>query len=172
LIALEIIQKLKPGTNKVGVFENEELEVVNKIVEELQLDFAQLHGEETPEYTAEVKCKTIKAFRIMDGFEYGIIDEYGTSIPLFDTFSNNLYGGTGERFDWNGIPGKLKGQYFLSGGISTENIKEVAASLRPFAVDVNSSLEKEPGIKDHNKVKDFFDLIGSLVEIKRGIDDV
>ena len=170
--ALKIIQKLKPGTKKVGVFVNEEVEIVNKIVKELQLDFVQLHGEEAPEYTAEVKCKTIKAFRIMDGFDYGIIDKYGTSIPLFDTFSNNLYGGTGERFDWNVIPGKLKGQYFLSGGISTENIKEVAASLRPFAVDVNSSLEKEPGIKDHNKVKDFFGLIGSLVEIKRGIDDV
>ncbi len=172
LAALEIIQKLKPVTKKVGVFVNEELEVVNKIVKELQLDFTQLHGEETPAYTAEVKCKTIKAFRITDGFDYGIIDKYGTSIPLFDTFSNNLYGGTGEKFDWNFIPGKFKGQYFLSGGISTENIKEVAASLRPFAVDVNSSLEKEPGIKDHNKVKDFFDQIGSIVEIKRGIDDV
>ncbi|MBK8662396.1 MAG: hypothetical protein IPN18_11550 [Ignavibacteriales bacterium] len=53
-------------------------------------------------------------------------------------------------------PRQIKGQYFLSGGISTENIKEVAASLRPFAVDVNSSLEKEPRIKDHNKVKDFW----------------
>lgn len=163
--ALEIIKKLKPGTKRVGVFVNEELEVVNKTVQELQLDFVQLHGEETPEYTAEVKCKTIKAFRITDEFDFGIINNYGTSIPLFDTFSNNLYGGTGEKFDWNFIPGKLKGQYFLSGGISTENIKEVAASLRPFAVDVNSSLEKEPGIKDHNKVKDFFDQIGSLVEI-------
>lgn len=172
LAALEIIQKLKPGTKKVGVFVNEELEVVNKIVKELQLDFVQLHGEETPEYTGQVKCKTIKAFRVMDRFDFGIIDKYGASIPLFDTFSNNLYGGTGEKFDWNLIPGKLKGQYFLSGGISTENIKEVAASLRPFAVDVNSSLEKEPGIKDHNKVKDFFDLIGSLVKIKTGIDDV
>lgn len=170
--ALEIIKKLKPGTKRVGVFVNEELEVVNKIVQELQLDFVQLHGKETPEYTAEVKCKTIKAFRITDGFDYGLINNYGTSIPLFDTYSNNLYGGTGEKFDWNFIPGKLKGQYFLSGGISTENIKEVAASLRPFAVDVNSSLEKEPGIKDHNKVKDFFDQIGSIVEIKRGIDDV
>ncbi|MBK8662395.1 MAG: phosphoribosylanthranilate isomerase [Ignavibacteriales bacterium] len=89
--ALEIRKMLKPVTKTVGVFVNEELEVVNKIVKELELDFVQLHGDETPNIPL-LKCKTIKAFRIMDGFDYGIIDNYGTSIPLFDTFSNSLYG--------------------------------------------------------------------------------
>ncbi len=158
-IAKEIIAKLSPEVKKVGVFVNEEFDEVNRIAGELNLDYVQLHGEETPEYCGMIHANKIKVFRIGDGFDFSVIEKYNNCIPLMDTYSSIEYGGTGKAFDWEIIPVEIKNRCFLSGGISVDNVLDAKHKVNPYAVDLSSSLELFPGKKDLTKVTKFFEII-------------
>ena len=85
------------------------------------------------------------------------IDEYNVTAYLFDTFSKTSKGGTGQTFDWKLIQDKpyVHEKLFLAGGLDLTNLSEALLSIRPFAVDVASGVESEPGIKDHIKLQRF-----------------
>jgi phosphoribosylanthranilate isomerase len=160
--ANKIIRKLSPFTLKVGVFVNEAPELINKVAADIQLNTVQLHGEESPGTVNKILFPVIKSFRITETFNFSILSEYNNCGFLFDSFSANNYGGTGKSFDWMKIPGKIKNDIILSGGISANNIKYVINNIKPKAIDISSSLEKCPGKKDETKVKDFFSLLDSI----------
>ncbi len=171
---------------KVGVFVNETVEKIVEISEKAKLNFIQLHGDETKEFISELrqklnpKIEIIKVIRVGNEikkvFDSAQTNNYGqTNINylLFDTDSK-AFGGTGQTFDWqilNEI--EIPIPYFLSGGISLENIKNlqnfVKVNMRenktltklntPFALDINSKFETEPGIKDLEKIKTFKSLL-------------
>ncbi|MDP4193681.1 MAG: phosphoribosylanthranilate isomerase [Bacteroidota bacterium] len=157
--AKKIIEGLSPKTKKVGVFVNEPVEIVNLYAEKLKLNTVQLHGDETPEYAFQINHPVIKSFRITGNFDFSILGQYKNAMPLLDAFSNSQYGGTGKKFNWEVIPDRLKRQIILAGGISAKNIKFIQDNIKPYAVDLSSSLESEPGKKDHEKVTDFFSKI-------------
>jgi phosphoribosylanthranilate isomerase len=154
--AKKIIEALSPKTKKVGVFVNEPVEMVNSFAEKLKLNAVQLHGDETPKYAFQINHPVIKSFRINEDFDFSILGQYKNAMPLLDAFSNNQYGGTGKKFNWEVIPDRLKSQIILAGGISAANIKFIQDNVKPYAVDLSSSLESEPGKKDHKKVTEFF----------------
>ena len=160
--ALKIIENLSPFTIKIGVFVNESSEKINGIASELKLNAIQLHGEETPLSTAEIKFPIIKSFRIKEHFDFSILHKYKNAYYLLDSFSKNQFGGTGIKFNWNVIPDKLKNKIILAGGVSSDNIEEIFNTIKPAAVDLSSSLESEPGKKDKEKVKEFFRKFNSL----------
>ncbi|RJP66468.1 MAG: phosphoribosylanthranilate isomerase [Ignavibacteriales bacterium] len=160
--AKDIINKLSPGTVKVGVFVNEEPEMINKSAEFLHLDYVQLHGNENPEVADKINSKVIKAFRINDSFDFDGIKYFSNTVPLFDTHSQDKFGGTGEKFNWDVIPESLLDKIILAGGISSANIEYIYRHIKPMAVDVSSSLELTPGMKDETKVKEFFNKIEQL----------
>ena len=157
--AREIARKVPPFVKKVGVFVNEEIDIVNKILDEADLDMAQLSGDETHSYCRNLNVPYIKAFRIRDEESLNEIDKFDTSYLLFDSFNEGEYGGTGETFDWSLIQNKhFKDQYvILSGGLNPDNIEDAILKIKPYAVDVASGVEKEPGKKDHNKIKSFIE---------------
>jgi phosphoribosylanthranilate isomerase len=168
--AYTIIKELYTSTQKVGVFVNESSDVINKTAALLQLDFVQLHGDESPNFISSIKIPVIKAFRVNDDFDFGIIEQYGKLIiPLLDTYSIDLYGGTGISFNWNIIPEKLKNNIFLSGGITSANLHYIYNKINPFAVDVSSSLESSPGKKDSKKINEFFSIINRLRQESQSI---
>ena len=158
----EIIKHLSPFTMKVGVFVNESPHFINDTAKNLNLNIVQLHGEETPDIVNKVNFQVIKSFRINGEFNFTKLKQYPVSSFLFDTFSNSEYGGTGKTFNWKLIPDELKGKTILAGGVSINNIEEIIKSVNPAAVDLSSSLEAEPGKKDKEKVKDFFNKIKNL----------
>lgn len=160
--AIKIIRELSPFTLKVGVFVNEAPELINKVATDIQLNTVQLHGEESPETVNKILFPVIKSFRITENFNFSVLNEYNNCGFLFDSFSANNYGGTGKSFDWMKIPGNIKNDIILSGGISTNNLKYIINNIKPKAIDVSSSLEKYPGKKDKTKVKDFFSLLDSI----------
>ncbi len=155
----EIISKLPLGIKVVGVFVNENIAEVNENAQTLGLSFVQLHGDESPEYIQAMQAPVLKAFRVSDKFDFGIVDSYPGVVPLFDTFSNSVYGGTGKAFLWNDIPVALREKCFLSGGISADNVIEAIQTIRPYGIDVSSSLEKYPGKKDAAKVREYFRIV-------------
>ena len=142
------------NTKKVGVFVNPTLSEVLEKSTEYQLDFAQLHGQESPGFVASVAgfLPVIKAFPISDAasLEKTAAYEGQCEYFLFDT-AGKQPGGNGIPFDWNLLQ-QYKGNtpFLLAGGISPENIEQIAHFQHPklAGIDLNSRFETEPGIKD------------------------
>jgi phosphoribosylanthranilate isomerase len=159
------------GVEAVGVFVNETAEAVNAACAEAGFTLAQLHGHEPPEVAAEIEVPVIKAFRVQHDaaseqiralmLDYRNVADY----VLLDTHHTSLWGGTGESFNWR-LARELAGEFrlFLAGGISAANVREAVETMRPFAVDLSSSLESEPGVKDFDKLSAFFDVFREAVD--------
>ncbi|MBI2213638.1 MAG: phosphoribosylanthranilate isomerase [Acidobacteria bacterium] len=147
----------------VGVFANQPRDLVDAVTKYAGLDVIQLHGDESPDEVAAMRLPVIKAFRVGDELSrpvgYGMAHWY-----LFDAASANGLGGTGTRFDWRLVREISEDKpLFLAGGLTPENVGEAVATVRPFAVDVASGVESEPGIKDHEKIRAFIDNVRSEV---------
>ena len=142
----------------IGVFVNDEYDRILKAVEDYGLDMVQLHGDETPDFCEAISAETevIKVFRVDKNTKKPIdhlLEEYDDTCDyyLFDTASTTMYGGTGEKFDWQKIKeSKIEKPFFISGGISPEDAALVKKFKHPdfYGVDLNSHFEKEPGVKD------------------------
>ena len=158
----EIITKLPPLVDTVGVFVNESAERVNKISDYCGLDLVQLHGEESPAFCRKIHRRVIKAFRVKDLQSIKQLEKFPVSGFLLDTFSDDLHGGTGKTFDWNlALPAKKMGPVILAGGLTPRNILQAVRQVSPYGVDVCSGVEKSPGIKDLEKVRAFLKNIRS-----------
>lgn len=153
------------GPEKVGVFVNQSLDEVNRIAKETGLDFVQLHGSETPEYCELIDKRIIKVIHISEETtsqmlsdeikKYKSVADYF----LFDTKIGDQWGGTGKTFDWNLIEEITDKPFFLSGGLNSENVNKAIETIQPYAVDVSSSLEEEPGLKDLEKMVEFVNTV-------------
>ncbi|WP_194349950.1 phosphoribosylanthranilate isomerase [Pontibacter beigongshangensis] len=160
---LGFLHQLPATTKRVGVFVNEQTAETTRLVQELKLDLVQLHGDETPAQCAAMQAagvEVIKAFSVDENFNFASLDPYSNSCDffLFDTKGKN-YGGNGVTFDWRVLENyHLDKPYFLSGGLNLENIANLGSiSRQPYALDVNSGFEHQPGLKDVEKVKLLFE---------------
>jgi phosphoribosylanthranilate isomerase len=148
---------------KVGVFVNEKIDVIKITNDLVGLDVIQLHGDESPDYCNELDLPYWKVIRIKDRNSINSIYEYDCNTFLLDTYSNNEYGGTGSVFD-KSIAAEAIGtgkKIIIAGGVSIKNVKSIIG-LSPFGVDINSSVEQEPGKKDKNKMKRIIETIKNM----------
>ncbi|MGE5354318.1 MAG: phosphoribosylanthranilate isomerase [Acidobacteriota bacterium] len=160
--AEEITGCLHTDTKTVGVFVNESAEAVNEAARRLNLSAVQLHGDETPDEVSKITFPVIKSFRMKEGFDFSVLDSYKNARALLDSFTGSQFGGTGISFNWEIIPDEIKKRIILAGGVSATNIGFIYNTIKPYAVDLSSSLESEPGKKDHAKVKEFFNVLNNL----------
>ncbi len=154
----EIIRQLPPLVNTVGVFVNEDPALVNDIAQYCGLSFVQLHGSEPPEYCESIIPPVVKALRVHDKKSFSAMEPYDGIVKSFllDTYHPDMAGGTGEPFDWQLAADKQFSDIcILAGGLDAENVGDAIAMVHPFAVDVNSGVELEPGRKDIAKVQSF-----------------
>ena len=192
----EIVATLREYDNTpgfVGVFVNESLEQVRRIAAFVQLDMAQLHGDESPEMVRDLtfgvetpsrkavpdqsgskapftgrnlvaqRFIAVRALRPRDEAEaHSLVHEYGAAVsgstPAFivDAFDAQRFGGTGLRADWS-IAACIAREFpiLLAGGLSVDNVAEAIRTVRPWGVDVSSGVERSPGLKDHDRVRQF-----------------
>ena len=168
-LSLKEISEIK-HSGKVGVFVNESIKAIVEIASEAQLDIIQLHGDEDDRFILKLRqligenIQIIKVIRIgnqtAEELQKTINQQPLTNnYLLFDTDSQ-AFGGTGKTFDWNILNEiEIPIPYFLSGGISLENIHQLKSiNHQPFALDINSKFEFEPGNKDLEKIKKFINL--------------
>jgi phosphoribosylanthranilate isomerase len=162
-----VIESLFPSTLSVGVFVNATIENIVETAEHYRLDVIQLHGNETPEYCAELsvkyKCKIIKAFGIKSGDDFANMSEYEYFCDyfLFDT-KTDLYGGSGNKFDHDLLINyKGKTPFFISGGITLDDVVSIRDNRHEscIGIDVNSGFEISPGLKDVAKIKKLLNLL-------------
>lgn len=161
--AAAIVRRLPPLVMAVGVFVNIPAESVNHAAQSCRLNAVQLHGDESPAYIRDIRYPVIKSFRIGPDFDFGRIDVYKENMILLDSFSKEMYGGTGKTFSWDSVPSDLRETCIFAGGIGSDNISRLMKDFRPAGVDLSSSLESTPGKKDPQKVKLFFDTIRNQI---------
>lgn len=154
--AAAIVARLPPFVTSVGVFVNEDLSVVRRVMEECGLPLAQLHGDESPQYCAELERPALKAIRLRDRQDLEGLALYQVSGIVLDAFVEGAPGGTGMTFDWT-LACEAKGPVpiILAGGLTPGNVAEAIRRVRPYGVDVSSGVEASPGKKDHAKVRAF-----------------
>ncbi|MDF1516662.1 MAG: phosphoribosylanthranilate isomerase [Lutibacter sp.] len=154
------------STKKVGVFVNGSIDEIIEKANKHNLDFVQLHGNETPEFCSALSAnniKIIKAFSVDENFDFSAIKlfERHVSLFLFDTKGNN-YGGNGIKFNWELLQNYTgKTPFLLSGGISKNDSAEIMKFKHPafLGIDINSGFELEPGLKNIKEIKEFKSLI-------------
>jgi phosphoribosylanthranilate isomerase len=159
--AAAIAAALRRKVELVGVFVNAPLDDVMHTLDSVPLTIVQLHGDEGPSYCDEAARRTglkvMKAARVRDRAAVRAVSAYRTDFHLIDSHVPGTWGGTGERFDWElASAHPHRTPLVLSGGLTADNVAEAIAVARPFAVDVASGVEAEPGRKDHDKLKRFF----------------
>ena len=169
-----ILKHLPDSVKITGVFVDEKIEVILQKVDEYGLNAVQLHGYESVIFCKQLrdlldvslnfkKVEIIKAFGIFPEFDFNQLKPFNNVVDyfLFDTKTSE-HGGSGITFDWK-ILEQYKGQkpYFLSGGLSPENISEInnLGFKQLFGIDLNSKFELEPGLKDINRLQSAFKLV-------------
>lgn len=140
----------------VGVFVDESLDCVLKAMQECDLDYAQLHGGETPEYVASLGPRAIKAVRVRVEADVEQLASYEAAAYLLDAYHPTRLGGTGRTWDWTlAIAAKQYGPVIVAGGLTPDNVAEVVRRVEPYGVDISSGVESSPGRKDIVKVRRF-----------------
>lgn len=152
LQAAELKSKLNPDTKAVGVFLNDDLDMVASMMNLGIVDVVQLHGSEDEEYLKKLRTITdkpvIKAFIINSAEDVKRAEQSTADYILLDGGK-----GSGKAFDWSLLK-NIKRPYFLAGGLNPENAADAVASLKPFAVDVSTGIETD-GVKDAKKMTAF-----------------
>jgi len=146
----------------VGVFVNAELDEIAGAVEDEGLTMVQLNGEEGPSFCAEIArragVKVIKAIHVASAADIHAAEAFRTDFHLFDRRGNGLWGGSGESFDWSLLASHgSEVPAMVAGGLRPDNVAEAIAVTHPYAVDVASGVESEPGRKDHAAMTAFFE---------------
>lgn len=155
--AKAITRSLGPWVTTVGVFVNASAEAMRQIARDCRLSAIQLHGDEPPAIAQKLEgLKIIKAFRIAEKSDLRGIMDFPADAALLDSRSAGQWGGTGKIFDWKMLrPRKWIRPLIISGGLNAENVKTVVKMLAPYGVDVSSGVERSPGQKDPQKVREF-----------------
>lgn len=151
--AAKIVKAIPSSVKTVGVFVNETSDSISKIVNDVGLDYVQLHGDESIEMTKSLPFKIIKAFSA-DQIENS--DNYDTEYTLIDSPAEQYRGGTGNTFNWDLIDHLSINhmRLILAGGLNADNVQEAIRCVKPAVVDTSSGVETN-GKKDHEKIKQF-----------------
>lgn len=161
------------NVKKVGVFVDQPLAEVADTAIYCGLDFIQLHGYEDTEYIKALQAalheagsniKIIKAFRYGDDFSVQAVNNSPAELVLIDSYSKNQAGGSGKRFAWHKAAKKMQlltKEYFLAGGIDSENVQEAIELFQPYGIDVSSSLERDRQ-KQPDLIRDFLIKAGKI----------
>jgi phosphoribosylanthranilate isomerase len=159
-------ENIPESIKKIGVFVNEDPEVIMEYVEQFNLDGIQFHGDESPDTIYKFRnigLVLFKAFGLQDDFDFDKLKEYEHAVDYFllDT-KTSQYGGSGQKFNWDILKNYSSSKPFLlSGGIGVEELEDVMSlqGMPIHAVDLNSKLEISPGLKDIDKVKQAIKII-------------
>ncbi len=158
--ARKICQRLPEDVEKVGVFLNESIDRVNEITQQVRLSMVQLHGMEMADYCKKIEVPVLKAIQNMDLNDTDLLDQYGCTLLMDAPRVGDEWGGTGHESDW--VRAKLIAQkypLFLAGNLGESNIVDAIKAVRPLGVDLSSSVELRPGIKDHEKLQNLFSIL-------------
>ncbi len=156
-LARKLVRQAKYQAIKVGVFVNEQASIIREIYDYVGLDIVQLQGDEEPDFCRQLGLPYWKAIRVKDISALEEMKRFSADVFLLDSFSEEAYGGTGKEVNSLILAEALKmgKKIVVAGGLSALNIGKII-EMKPFGVDVCSSLEDSPGKKNAAKMINFF----------------
>ena len=162
--ANKIIDSLPPFISKVGLFVNSKSSYIDQVLNSVNIDTIQFHGDESPSDCSQFQMPFIKAIRMREGTNLlKKAEEFSSAAGLLlDSFEEDSYGGTGKSFDWNLIRDNIDLPIILAGGLNKDNVISAIEKTQPYAIDISSGVELEKGIKDIEMVKDIIKLVKNL----------
>ena len=165
-VAAGIARSSRRQAEMVGVFVNAGLDEIARAVDTIGLSHVQLHGDEGPAFCDAVGQRTgarvIKAIRVDSGADIRDAARFHTDFHLLDAAVHGARGGTGATWDWRLVAQRRsKIPLILSGGLGAGNVAEAITAVQPYAVDVASGVEAEPGVKDPAKLEAFFEAVAA-----------
>jgi phosphoribosylanthranilate isomerase len=157
--ARAIVRTLPSLVTAVGVFVNQPPEYVAGVASLVRLGAVQLHGDESVADAESIGCPVIKALTLAAASQPDVLRSWPTRMTvLLDVHDPERRGGTGRTIDWNAAA-RIAGhrRVLLAGGLTPDNVAEAVGTVRPFGIDVSSGVERAPGVKDHNRVRQLFE---------------
>ena len=154
------VNNVHPGVQRIGLFVDASAETVFQVLDRVELDLLQFHGDESPEYCGQFQRPYIKVLGVnatidLAGLASSYHDAWGI---ILDTHDPQLKGGTGRVFDWNLWPRNIDTRLILAGGLDPDNVAKAIEQTRPFGVDVAGGVESgQKGVKDHGKMTIFIE---------------
>jgi len=161
-----ICRALPAFVTSVALFKDANAAMVKQVIAATAIDLLQFHGSEPAAFCEQFDRPYIKAVGMEGGSEgdsnvYTYARQYASSHGLLlDSHAPGASGGSGKTFDWNQVPKDLQQAVILAGGLSADNVKQAITVAKPYAVDISSSVESSPGIKDAEKIRLFMQQIG------------
>ena len=158
-LARKMKQNLDPSIKSVGVFVDADIDEILNLYNDGIIDFAQLHGRESEDYIKKLRQKSNCHLKIINSIEMSDktdLLKYDNSMADYLLLDSGK--GSGKTFDWQLIRNDLKKEFFLAGGLNTDNISLAIKDVNPFAVDLSSNLETD-GYKDEIKIKKLMEAI-------------
>jgi phosphoribosylanthranilate isomerase len=167
-IAAEIAQAVPPFVTVVALFVDELAEEIERILNLVSVDMIQFHGNEPAAFCGQFHRPWIKALRVRPGMDIeAACEEFsGARGVLLDSWQAGVPGGTGETFDWRLAPDQLRLPVVLAGGLHPGNVADAVCQVRPAAVDVSSGVERSPGIKDAEKIRQFIAAVRAAEQLR------
>ena len=167
-IAQDIQVAVGDAGTLVGLFVDPTADEVLAVLDRVDLDVLQFHGQESPAFCEQFQRPYLKAVAMSADVDLSAVNEaYGSARGLLlDSAPEGQFGGTGHRFDWDWIDAGLENRLMLAGGLNAGNVGEAIRRVRPAAVDVSSGVERDKGIKDSDRMRAFIE--AALPEIGEG----
>ena len=157
--AREIISVLPPFTSAVALFLDAREREVEDVLETVPVDLLQFHGSESAAFCRRFGRRWIKAVGMGGGTDLGphVARYPDAAAILVDGHPPGAPGGTGNRLDWQSLPGERSYRLVLAGGLNPGNVAQAIGQVQPDAVDVSSGVERTKGIKDAGLVRQFIE---------------
>lgn len=157
LQARDIVASLPAFVSVVALFVDAQSTMIESVLEQVDIDLIQFHGQEEEAECRRYGKRYIKAISMRDDIDLAkVCAQYETaSALLIDSYQSDIPGGTGKVFDWGRIPHDLHMPVILAGGLNEDNIENAILTVKPFAVDVSSGVERDKGQKDDAKMASF-----------------
>ena len=162
--AVKMSEKLPEYFQIFLIFVNQEKEYISECLAEIPRAIPQFHGEETTEYCESFGKDYIKAIRVKPDADIEKINQdfKSAKMLIFDSYDEKEYGGTGKTFDLDILEGKVEIPYLAAGGIDESNFEDALLLNNCIGIDVCSSVEDVPGIKNHSKVENLIKKVRSF----------
>ncbi len=148
------------------MFVNRSREEIARTALQTGINVIQLHGDESPEDCAGYNLPVVKAIRLGRGVSMSEISIFKTKGVLVEANVDGQWGGTGVPLDWETLSNRLNeddssftDRLVLAGGLNPSNVAGAINIVRPYAVDVSTGVEERPGVKSHNKIKEFINAV-------------
>jgi phosphoribosylanthranilate isomerase len=159
-MAKTVVSNVPANVLKIGVFVDQAADDVMRVMDDVGLDVAQLHGHESPEYCRRLRRTIFKSIPLSGNGAIPIADIDPDIVLLVDAHDPVQFGGTGKMVNWDAAREiAATRRTILAGGLNATNIKLAVRSVRPFGVDVSSGVESAPGVKDPHRLRTFFEAL-------------